>query len=58
MAKRSIRDVLRNKRTEKTALSPEMRKLMANNFAAQPGLRDPQDGSRSSNQESQGSARH
>jgi len=34
-----------------------MHKLMANNFAAQYALRDQQDGSQSSNQESQGSAR-
>ena len=56
MAKRSIRDLMR-KKPEKTALSPEMHKLMASNFAAQDGLRDSQDGSRSSNQEPQGSAR-
>jgi hypothetical protein len=57
MAKRSIRNLVHKKRAEKKELSPEMHKLMASNFASQYGLRDPQDESRSSSQESQGSAR-
>jgi hypothetical protein len=40
MAKRSIRHLLRKKRTEKKALSPEMRNLMVS-FEAQYEQRDP-----------------
>ncbi len=56
MAKRSFSDLLRKKLSEEKALSPEMRTLL-DSFEAQYGHRDPRDGSRSSNQESQGSAR-
>jgi hypothetical protein len=50
MTKRSVRDLLHKKRTEKNELSPEMRKLMASNFASRYGLSDPQDASPSSDQ--------
>jgi hypothetical protein len=62
MAKSSLRDLLRKKRTEKTrtekkALSPEMRTLLASGFEPLDEHRGPQDGSRRSDQESQVSAR-
>jgi hypothetical protein len=58
MARRSLRDRLRKKRmdkTEKMALSPEMRTLL--DSPAQDDRRDPQDGIRSNDQESQAARR-
>jgi hypothetical protein len=59
MTKRSIRDLLRTRRTqkaEKKALSPEMRTLL-DSFEPLNEHRDPQDGSRPSDRESRVSAR-
>jgi hypothetical protein len=56
VARRSLSDLLRKKRVEKKALSPEMRTLL-DSFEPLHEHRDPQDGKRRSNQESQVSAR-
>jgi hypothetical protein len=58
MARRSLRDLLRKKRmdkTEKKALSPEMRTLL--NSSVHDSRGDPQEGIRPNDQESQAAQR-
>jgi hypothetical protein len=54
MPKRSLRELLRRRRAEKKAFSPEMRRLMGTFEAQYDGHRDSQDANGSNQQKAEG----